>query len=198
MLGDDEIEGDLRCAGIEGTGGGGYLGMLIRLRRLRRGNAGSSWALGYPCEGVGEAVGVQAGGTHIDSGRVFCGKLGGSGEERVRILENSRVYHSESDSSESEVEIYSEGCSGARLEVGRYDVVVLRFVTAKGFMETRRGLKGDANSSSEEEGVIGKQTERDSGLVDIEDDEMESVGDSDPVRLWLKENIEDDGVGIGG
>ena len=75
--------------------------MLVRLR-LRRGKAGSSCAVGNP--GTGPLVDPRAValGTKIDSGRDCCGNEGGSEEERVRILENSRVYHSESDSSSEE------------------------------------------------------------------------------------------------
>jgi hypothetical protein len=76
--------------------------MLVRLRP-RRGKAGSSCALGNPDTGPLVDAGAVALGTKIDSGRDCWGNEGGSGERRVRILENSRVYHSESDSSSDEL-----------------------------------------------------------------------------------------------
>jgi hypothetical protein len=75
--------------------------MLVRLR-LRRGKAGSSCAVGYPGTRPLVYPGAVALGTKIDSGRDCCGNEGGRGEERVRIFDNSRVYHSESDSSSEE------------------------------------------------------------------------------------------------
>jgi len=107
-----------------GTGGGG--GARFGILRLRRGNAGSSWALGK--EGVsvvGERMGsgmseicllvlrLIAGGRglkEVDSGREEGrGKDGGRGEENVSILLNSCEYHSESDSgSDSDSESWHE------------------------------------------------------------------------------------------
>ena len=94
---------------IVGTGGGGYLGIVLRLLLLLVGKVGSSWALGKPPDkGVGGSgfetlrlrVGISADGMYIESGRagVWSGKEGGRGERREIVLDSSLLYHSESDS----------------------------------------------------------------------------------------------------
>lgn len=70
---------------------------------------------------------------------------------------------------------------------------MLCFVIMRGLMDTRRWLtRGDGNSSSEDEGVIGSPVVCDAGLEEVEMD-REGVGDSEPVRHESEE-----GVGSGG
>jgi hypothetical protein len=68
----------------------------------RRGKARSGCVLGTPNKGPLVGSGTVGLGRAIDSGRDFWVNEGGREGERLRILENSRVYHSESDSSSDE------------------------------------------------------------------------------------------------
>lgn len=92
----------------------------------------------------------------MESGRVWWGKDGGIGEHKLIIWENSRLYHSESDSSESEDGSSEDmGDRGAMCALvflnGRIRVMgesessdageELSFVITRGFIDARRGLK---------------------------------------------------------
>jgi hypothetical protein len=103
--------------------------------------------------GEGEAGIVMA----MDSG-LGWGNDGGMGEHKLIILENSRLYHSESDS-ESESEDWSSEDKGERgaarscmflngrrrvADIGESESErgeELSFVITRGFMDARRGLK---------------------------------------------------------
>lgn len=183
-----------------GTGGGACLGM--RRLRVLRGNAGSSWPLGYPTRGEAGVLGDDGGRaeTAMDSGRVFLlGKDWGIGETSVKILENSRVYHSESDSGSSSFDDSSSEnsagtgiCSNSFLNGWRRDAEMgtscsgevereLRLVMVRGLIDARRGLntrwEGAKNSSSEEDGVIGRPEEFEKGLQEDEDEDIDGVGE---------------------
>lgn len=103
----------------------------------------------------GRLLNTEVNGTDSDSGREGCcsrGKDGGSGEHIERICENSRVYHSQSDSgSDSSCDPIAL-CSCAFLNGWRRDAEMrqsseggvesaLCLVMKRGLMEARRGLK---------------------------------------------------------
>lgn len=153
----------------------------------------------------------------MDSGRTF-GKVEGSCEVRVRILESSRLYHSESDSaSDSEEESsqlefgvigdggrelshwllngwISDEKSGVSSWTGYIDT--LCFAILRGLIETRRGLngRGDGRSSSDPQGVFGSPWDCERGL-ELGDKDNEGVGDMAPKR---SNGNKDEGVERGG
>lgn len=164
------------CEGMGGTGGAlraENLSPLLRLRLRSRGDTGE--------EMIGES---HVGAIKIESLCAAGNDMGWEGGLSERILENSRVYHSESESSESD--------SSERSTTGNVDGLCVLLIT-RGLIEARRGLKvgkGSWNSSSDDDGVKGKHAFCESGL-DGNDEDIEG-GDLHGDRE------SDDGVGRGG
>jgi hypothetical protein len=113
------VERGRKCAGMGGTGGGISLGML-RLRLCVGETGPRSEFVGYR---ISTGSSAKAGSRNRDSGRGDCCCClrieGGSGELNERILENSRIYHSESDSSSS-----SDADSEKGSDVGKLGTIV--------------------------------------------------------------------------